>query len=154
MTTNAFVVKAAVIEALRRRTGPGDLLADVDVQYTYSAGMGARAIYGGGVRFEHADLTAERFGGLVTEEARCSLYVRVVDRIDRDVAGTDAQAAAIGAAMAAALLSAAASTDAALAAVRFTRIASGMGDYEITDDEAISIVAYELVARSTINYSG
>lgn len=151
MTTTVYDTKRALFSRLSAYTAPGQLLAGVQVAYAWPGSkVGLECVYGGGVRFEHLDAVAEHPGVLVTEIATISLYVRVVARPPGPVADTDTRAAVIGAGIAQILR-----THPDLeGGSTWLGITGGQGDYSQTDDETVSVVAYQLRTARNISYGG
>ncbi len=146
--TNATRAKKAVIGRLKAEAD-GGLLRDVEVHYGYHGNVGLRSIYGGGWRIlEQKDAVAEGPGILVEEIVAVSLYIRVVRRPAVDVEVTDADADDV-----AAVLARVFAGDPNLPGdMSWLGIASGQGDYSRTDDETISVHAYQLQVGSYLSW--
>lgn len=148
MTTYAFTAKAALFDALTAYTAPAQPLDGIQVEYAYPGTINTECIYGGGVRFEHRDAVAEAPGVMIAEESLVSLYIRVVMTPAGDVRETDERALQIGQAIAQILR-----TQPRLAGGNaVVGIARGQGDYTQTDDETISILAYQIRVVTTFSY--
>lgn len=149
MTTYAYTAKAALIDRLQARTGPAEALEGLQVEYAYPGNnIELECIYGGGIRFEQRDAVAESPGVLVAEEVTVSLYIRVVSRPPCPVQDTDTRAAEIGAQLATLLR-----TEPQLAGGNAViGIARGQGDYHQTDDETMSILAYQIRVNTHLSY--
>jgi hypothetical protein len=107
-----------------------------------------RCIYGGGIRFEHAEDVAETPGMLVRETVLISVYIRVVTRPPEPVEDTDSAAATIGAAV----LQLVKATATPTSPLRWVGVRSGQGDYQNTDDEAITVLGYQFQFISRVTY--
>jgi hypothetical protein len=148
LTTYAFTAKGALFDALTAYTAPAQPLDGIQVEYAYPGSIATECIYGGGVRFEHRDVVAEAPGVMIAEESLVSIYIRVVQTPVGDVRDTDNRALEIGQAIAQLLRS-----QPTLAGGNAVMgIARGQGDYTQTDDETISILAYQIRVVTTFSY--
>lgn len=147
-TTNAAAGKLALITLLKAQTGPGQLLDGVEVKYAYRANVGAQCIYGGGWRMTAEDAVAEGVGLLVRELVTVSLYVRVVARPACDVEETDAACTTISNALGSVLMA----NPKLAGQLSVVGIAGGQGDYSGTDDETISIQAFQVLITSLVTW--
>lgn len=150
MTTYAYTAKGALFDRLTAYAAPAQPLAGIQVEYSYPGTIATECIYGGGVRFEQRDAVAEAPGILVAEDCLVSVYIRVTQTPAGRVRDTDARAVVIGAAIGSLLR--AEPTLAGGHAV--LGIARGQGDYTQTDDETISILAYQIRVVTNISYGG
>lgn len=150
MTTYAYTAKAALIDRLTAYAQPAQPLDGIQVAYAYPGTIDLECIYGGGVRFEHRDAVAEAPGVMVSEESLISLYIRVMQSPAGDVRTTDTRAQQIGATIAS-LLRAEPQLAGGNAVLG---IARGQGDYSQTDDETISILAYQIRVLANFAYGG
>lgn len=151
MTTAAYAAKAALFDRLAAYAAPAQPLAGLQVAYGWpGATVDLECLYGGGVRFDQKDMIAESPGILVDEEALISIYIRVVARPAGDPRTTDTRAAVIGAQLGALLRA-----EPRLAGGNtILGIASGAGDYSQTDDETVSILAYQVRVSTNLTYAG
>lgn len=149
MSTRVYAAKAALFARLDAQTGVGLPLEGVDVAYAWRGDLRLRSVYGGGVRFSHTDAVAESLV-LMDETALISLYVKVIARPPVPVQETDAEAAALGAEIAA-LLAADPNLGPGLV---WRGMPQGQGDYQLTDDETTSILAYQARVDATLTYTG
>lgn len=149
MTTYAYTAKAAIIDRLQARTAIGQPLEGLQVTYAYPGGdIDLECVYGGGIRFEQRDAVAEAPGVLVAEEVSVTLYIRVVSRPPGPVEDTDTRAAEIGTQIATLLR-----TEPHLAGGNAViGIARGQGDYQQTDDETMSVLAYQIRVNTHLSY--
>lgn len=147
-TTNATTAKLALINLLKAQTGAGQLLDGIDVRYAYRGQIGAQCVYGGGWRMDADDAVSEGPGVLVREIVVVSLYVRVLARPACDVEDTDATANQIGTALGSVM-----KANPKLAGpLTVLGISSGQGDYSTTDDETISIHAYQVRVGGMVSW--
>jgi len=146
--TNATAAKKAVIAALQAQTDPGELLDGVAVDYAFNGNAGPVSVYGGGWRLDQEDAVAETPGVLVREVVSVSLYVRVVARPPVDVSVTDDQADAVAGAFGAIFKA----TPKLAGPLTVLGVASGQGDYSRTDDETISVHAYQVRVGSYLSW--
>jgi hypothetical protein len=149
VTTNAYTAKKALFDRLIQLSATGQPLDGITVSYGWPNTPGIECIYGGGVRFEQRDAVAEAPGILVSEEALVSVYIRVMKSPPVDVSVTDARAADIGDTLTALLR-----IEPQLAGGLLLSIARGTGDYTQSDDETISILAYQIRVISNFAYPG
>lgn len=150
MTTNAYAAKTALFNLLTTYAQPAQPLDGIDVDYAYNPHGGTECIYGGGVRFEQRDAVAEAPGIVVSEEALISVYIRVAETPPGDVADTDARCAVIGGIIGGILrANPTLGTNHSLIG-----IARGQGDYTQTDDETISVLAYQIRVVMNLSYGG
>ncbi len=145
--TNAYVAKAALIDLLQAQAGAGGPLDGVDVTYAFHGGVGWKSIYGGGFRFEQADTVAEP-AVMVRELVTVGLYVRVVKRPACDVEETDLVAAGIAATVGQVLKA----NPKMAGGLSWVGISGGQGDYSRTDDETISVAAYQVLFGAHLVY--
>jgi len=150
VTTYAYSAKTALFDRLQQLSATGQPLDGITVAYAYPGIPGNECIYGGGVRFEQRDAVAEAPGIMVSEECLVTVYIRVMTAPPVDVSETDARAAEIGAEIGALLR-----TEPQLAGGNaLLGIARGQGDYTQTDDETISILAYQIRVLTNLAYAG
>lgn len=147
MTTYAYTAKGALFDRLAAYAAPAQPLDGIQVEYAYPGTIGTECIYGGGVRFEQRDAVAEAPGVMVAEESLVSIYIRVMQTPPGDVRDTDLRALEIGQAIGALLRA-----EPTLAGHAVLGIARGQGDYTQTDDETISILAYQIRVSTNIAY--
>jgi hypothetical protein len=148
MTTYAYTAKAALFDRLEALAATGQPLDGIQVGYAYPGTPGGECIYGGGVRFEQRDAVAEAPGIMVAEETLVTVYIRVMQSPPVDVRDTDVRAAAIGTTIGSLLR-----TEPTLAGGNILLgIARGQGDYTQTDDETISILAYQVRVVTNLTY--
>jgi hypothetical protein len=153
VTTNAYVAKTNLFDRLVFFRDQGEFsdipeYVGLDIAYAYQSTNELWSIYGGGVRFTHADLVEEGPGILVSEEVNISVYIHVVARPARPVQETDVLAAMIGAKIGSLL-----QANPRLAGpFTYLRIEGGQGDYDVTNDESRSILAYNIVVGSRFGY--
>ena len=147
MTTRMYEAKTVLFARLGALTGPGGALEGVQVGYAAPGNFEMRCVYGGGTRFTHEDAVAERLV-LTDEVALLSLYVRVMHSPPTEVWETDAAAAAIGNDIAAALTGNPKLADGLI----FAGMPQGQGDYQQTDTETISILAYQVRVEASLTY--
>lgn len=148
MTTYAYTAKGALFDRLTAYAAPSQPLDGIQVAYAYPGTIDTECIYGGGVRFEQRDVVAEAPGVMVAEDATVSVYIRVTQTPPGDVRDTDIRAAQIGATIAQLLRQ-----EPQLAGGNaVVSIARGQGDYTQTDDETISILAYQIRVTTTFSY--
>lgn len=151
MTTTVYDTKRALFDKLAEYTPVGQPLEGVQVSYAWpGSDVSLECIYGGGVRFEHADAIAEHPGVLVQEIATFSLYIRVVHRPVGPVEDADARAAEIGSTLAAILRA----NPSLLGGGTWLGISAGQGDYHQTPDETVSILSYQARTARNITYGG
>lgn len=149
MSTNAYAAKKALFDRLAAKAEAGQPLEGIQVAYAFPGNVDAECVYGGGVRFDHVDAVAEAPGVMVAETALVSVYVRILAR-QGDVVDTDARAAEVLATLGALLRA-----EPKLAGWQtWLGMASGQGDYQRTDDEAISILAVQVRIGSHLAYGG
>jgi len=146
--TNATLAKKAVVDLLKAATVPAGLLDGVEVHYAYHGNVGLKSVYGGGWRLQQENAVAEAPGVLVQELVSFSLYVRVVTRPPVDVEDTDADADSIGGAIGAIFKS----NPKPAGPFSIVGLASGQGDYSRTDDETISVHAYQVQVASNLSW--
>jgi hypothetical protein len=150
MTTSVYAAKTALFDRLTAYAQPAQPLAGLQVAYGFPNAPDLECLYGGGVRFEQRDAVAEAPGIMVTEEASIGVYIRVAIRPAGDVRTTDTRAAAIGAQLGVLLRA-----EPRLAGGNtIIGIASGAGDYSQTDDETVSILAYQVRVTTNFAYGG
>lgn len=149
-STNAAVAKRAIIERLNESTGPGGLLADVQVAYRWPGTPSRRCVWLGGVSLNHADgMTSSEADTIDLETATVGLYVRVMVPVgDADVMVADAAAQDI-AEIIHGLLSQRPKLPGA-DNMHYVGISGGRSDYQLTDDEAISVLALQLAIASYV----
>lgn len=147
MTTNVYAAKGALIDRLQPLTGVGQDLAGVQIEYAAPGQFAEECVYGGGVRFQHEDATAER-AVLMVETALISIYIRVTRKLPATVRETDARAREIFAAIAGHLVA----QPALAGGMSFAAITQGQGDYNQTDDEVWSILAVQVSIESDLTY--
>lgn len=147
-TTNATAAKRAAINVLKAQTGAGQLLDGIDVKYAYRGQVGPQCVYGGGWRMEGEDAVAEGPGVLVRELVTVSLYVRILKRPAVDVEDTDVIADGVATAIGT-VFKANPKLGGPLTVVG---IGGGQGDYSTTDDETISIHAYQVRIQSFVTW--
>ena len=143
MGTNVYAAKRALFDLLK------PALAPLQVSYAAPANFDLESVYGGGVRFEHADVVSESPGVMVREQASVSLYIRVVQRPIGPVEDGDDRCAEILAVVTSVL-----KARPALGPYQWLGIGAGLGDYSTTDDEAISILSAQVVLGSMFGYGG
>lgn len=132
-------------------TAGGQPLEGVQVAYAWPGNdVDLECVYGGGVRFEHADAIADHPGVLVQEIATFSVYIRVVHRPTGPVADADARAAEIGSWLGALLRA----NPGLAGGGTWLGITSGQGDYHRTPDETVSILSYQLRTARNVTYGG
>ena len=143
MSTNIYAAKRALIALLAAE------LPAMQISYAVPANFELESVYGGGVRFEHTDRVAESPGVLVQEQASFSLYIRVMQRPIGPVADGDDRCAAILAEVTSIL-----KARPVLGPYQWLGIGQGLGDYSVTDDEAISILSVQVIIGSMFKYGG
>lgn len=148
MTTFAYTAKAALFDYLTTLTGVGQPLEGIQVSYAFPGNPEHICIYGGGIRFEQRDVVEESPGVMVSEETLVSVYIRVSVTPPTDVRDTDEQCAAIGAAFGAILRQ----NPKLIGGNGVVGIARGTADYTQTDDETISILAYQVRCITHLTY--
>lgn len=148
MSTRAYTAKAALFDYLDANNGPAQALDGIQVSYAFPGVPDLECIYGGGIRFEQRDAVAETVGVLVAEEALVSVYIRVTLNPPGNVRDSDERAVEIGGILAA-LIKANPTLGGSHSVVN---IARGQGDYTQTDDETISILAYQIRVVSNLSY--
>ena len=148
MTTNVYDAKDALFTKLIEEMDPGRLLVGAQVSYEWpGANAELDCIYGGGVRFVQDDGVAEQWV-LKQEEAKVSVYIRVVKRPPVDVRVTDQACSAWAKKVAQVLKKNQHLTFGFIAA----GITEGQGDYSKTDDETVSILALQVKILSAFNF--
>lgn len=147
MTTNAYVAEAALIDLLKTKVGAGLPLEGVDVNYAFHGQVDLKSIYGGGHRFVQEPAVAEP-GVLVQELVTVSLYMRAVLRPATDPRETDLIVAGMGVAVGQVLKA----NPKLAGALSWVGIAGGQGDKSRTDDETISVLAYQIQFASLLTY--
>lgn len=158
VASDPYAAKRALFALFAANTGVGQVLEGIQVEYAYPAAIGMKCVYGGGVRFEHDNLLEEGVGILVAETVSVGVYVRVVSRPAIAVEDNDLIAAGIGAAVLSLVKSS--TLTAAGKWVGVGRAASiqggagqaGMGTYEQTDDEVVSMLGYQFQFGQQISY--
>lgn len=151
MTTSIYATKKALFDTIAEYAALGQPLEGVQVAYAWpGSNVDLECIYGGGVRFEHADAVADHPGVLVQEIASLSVYIRVVQRPAGPVAEADARAAEIGNWLGAILRA----NPVLAGGGTWLGITSGQGDYSQTPDETVSILSYQVRTARNIAYGG
>jgi hypothetical protein len=150
MTTNAYAAKRALVDRLTTMTAAGQRLDGIQVAYKWpGATVREVCVYGGGVTFTHdaeQGVTDGAGDRLDLETATIGLYIRIVNRDlgDDDVRDADIQAETIGQIIGEEL-----ARDPKLAGgLSYTRISAGTGDYQATDDEVVTLLAYQIQVTS------
>lgn len=147
--TAAFAAKRAMRTLWQAQTGDGAPLDGVQIVYAFNPGsVDMECIYGGGIRYDHESAVAEAPGVLINETALVTWYVRVCRRPAESVEDTDRRCEDIAAA-AIAIVKANATVGGTLS---WVGVRGGQGDYYLTDDESISILAIEFRFRARIVY--
>lgn len=139
MTTKSYLAKGALIDLLKTQTGPGLPLDGVDVNYAWHGQVGERSIYGGGHRTHREEAVAER-GLMARHLVTVSLYMRALARPACDPSETDLIVAGIGDAVEVVLHA----NPRLAGGLSWAGITGEQGDNSRTDDETISVLAYQL----------
>lgn len=156
--SDPYVAKRQLFALFAANTGPGQALEGIQVEYAYPAAIGMKCVYGGGVRFEHDNLVEEGVGLLVAETVSVGVYVRVMSRPAIPAADNDIVAAGIGAAVLS-LVKSSTLTGAGkwvgvgrAVSIQGGAGQSGMGTYEQSDDEVVSMLGYQFQFGQQISY--
>jgi hypothetical protein len=142
-----YEAKTVLFARLGALTAVGQPLEGVQVGYAAPGNFEQRCVYGGGTRFAQQDAVAESLV-LLDEVALLSVYVRVLYSPPVEVWESDAEAARIGAAICTAL----AANPSLGAGLKFVGMPQGQGDYSSTDEETVSILAYQVRVESQLTY--
>jgi hypothetical protein len=143
-----YVARRALIDALIAKTGVGQPLEGIQVEYSAPGNFGELCIYGGGLRFDHIPTVAEQ-NVMVDETASVGLYLRAVARSPMVVRDTDTLVEGM-AGQVTAVLAASPNLGGGLA---WQGISGGQGDYSVTDDEVVSILALQVVLGKHVTYA-
>jgi hypothetical protein len=142
VTTNAYAAKRAIIDRLKLDTGPGQRLDGVSVGYAYSWDMTDQCIYCGGHTFTVTDDAVDGKDVLNLETVTVWLYIRVF-LPGGTVEDSDNRCEQLGAVVGEIL-----GDHPDIGGFDYTQITAGRGDYDVTDDGPISILAYQLNVSS------
>jgi hypothetical protein len=146
--TNAYACKAALFALLAGQTGTGQPLEGVQVAYGYPGNADRECVYGGGVRFDHADAVAEGPGVLVDETASVGVYVRVVGETGQSLEEVDARIAEL----AAAVLGIVRANAKMGGPLTWVGMRTGQGDYGTSPDGPSGVLGLQLRFISKIAY--
>ena len=143
-----YVARRALIDALAAKTAVGQPLEGIQVEYSVPGQFTSLCIYAGGLRFTHDQTVAEQ-NVLVDETATVSLYLRALAHTPATVRDTDTTVETMAASVTA-VLAAAPNLGGGLA---WQGITGGQGDYSVTDDEVISILAVQILLGKRVTYA-